>query len=437
MPETKTNPLSREQLYELVWREPMLRVGERLGVSSSYMARVCTELRVPRPPRGYWAKLEFGKAPPKPALPTARPGDITEWSPGDFIGRSERTSVSKPKPNPTAGTEEQSGPPSAPQKRASHLASSAGVHPLLIDLKPHFKKTRDSRTGILRPYKRLMADVLVSEACVDAGIAAADALFRALTKRGHRVTIAPHGGHFGREEVDLREVPRKHHYIENAWSPERPTVVFIGEVAIGLTIYEMTEATEMMYVGGSKYVPVASLSAEQRRKMTRPHYWTTTQDQPSGRFRVQAYSTNGRVKWVKQWSEAKRGQFSTLIAGIVQELEAEGPILGKKIEVATAKAEEEYRQWQEQNRLRQEAAERARQEKLRQESRQELLAAIASWDEVRMIGAYFAEVERASERLEEEPRQRLLDRLGHARELIGTVDPVDALLRWKAPGERR
>lgn len=129
--------------------------------------------------------------------------------------------------------------------------------------------------------------------------------------------------------------------------------MFIGEVAIGLTVYEMTEATEMMYVGGSKYVPVASLSAEQRRKMTRPHYWTTTQDQPSGRFRVQAYSTNGRVNWVKQWSEAKRGQLSSLIAGIVQELEAEGPIFGKKIEVATAKAEEEYRQWQEQNRLRQ------------------------------------------------------------------------------------
>lgn len=54
-----------------------------------------------------------------------------------------------------------------------------------------------------------------------------------------------------------------------------------------------------------------------------------------------------------------------------------------------------------------------------------------------MIGAYFAEVERASERLEEEPRRQLLERLGHASELIGTVNPVDALLRWKAPSERR
>ena len=64
--------LSREQLYELVWREPMLRVGERFGVSSSYLARVCTELRVPRPPRGFWAQLEFGKAPAQEPLPDAR-----------------------------------------------------------------------------------------------------------------------------------------------------------------------------------------------------------------------------------------------------------------------------------------------------------------------------------------------------------------------------
>lgn len=65
---------------------------------------------------------------------------------------------------------------------------------VLADIKPHFKKTRDSRIGILRPYKRLVADILVSEACVDASIAAADALFRALAKRGHHVTIAPHAG---------------------------------------------------------------------------------------------------------------------------------------------------------------------------------------------------------------------------------------------------
>ena len=60
--EASAEPLSREQLYALVWKEPMLAIAARFGVSSSYLARVCTMLNVPRPARGYWAKLAVGKA---------------------------------------------------------------------------------------------------------------------------------------------------------------------------------------------------------------------------------------------------------------------------------------------------------------------------------------------------------------------------------------
>ena len=67
--------VSREALYDEVWRHPMLRVAERYGVSSSFMARVCTSMNVPRPPRGQWAKLEHGKPSPQAPLPDARPGD--------------------------------------------------------------------------------------------------------------------------------------------------------------------------------------------------------------------------------------------------------------------------------------------------------------------------------------------------------------------------
>ena len=58
----ETNVITREELYELVWSTPMIKVAEKFEVSGSYLARVCTELRVPRPERGYWAKLEIGLA---------------------------------------------------------------------------------------------------------------------------------------------------------------------------------------------------------------------------------------------------------------------------------------------------------------------------------------------------------------------------------------
>ena len=59
-------PISREALYELAWSEPMTSIGKRVDVSSSYLARVFTRLNIPRPPVGYWAKIEAGKTVPKP-----------------------------------------------------------------------------------------------------------------------------------------------------------------------------------------------------------------------------------------------------------------------------------------------------------------------------------------------------------------------------------
>ena len=33
--------VTREELYELVWSTPMIRVAEKFEVSGSYLARVC------------------------------------------------------------------------------------------------------------------------------------------------------------------------------------------------------------------------------------------------------------------------------------------------------------------------------------------------------------------------------------------------------------
>jgi hypothetical protein len=73
--------VSREELYELVWSMPMVKVGERFKVSGSYMARVCSTLRVPRPERGYWAKLAVGKAPRKAFVARCATGGPTQLVP--------------------------------------------------------------------------------------------------------------------------------------------------------------------------------------------------------------------------------------------------------------------------------------------------------------------------------------------------------------------
>jgi hypothetical protein len=50
------NELTREELYTLVLSEPMLKVADRFGVSSSYMARICGLLWTGYPPSACFGK---------------------------------------------------------------------------------------------------------------------------------------------------------------------------------------------------------------------------------------------------------------------------------------------------------------------------------------------------------------------------------------------
>jgi hypothetical protein len=62
--------LTRDQLYELVWSEPMQHIAKDYGVSDRAMAKLCARNQVPVPPRGYWAKKHSGYKVGRPPLLT-------------------------------------------------------------------------------------------------------------------------------------------------------------------------------------------------------------------------------------------------------------------------------------------------------------------------------------------------------------------------------
>ncbi|MBX8465009.1 hypothetical protein [Deinococcus sp. RIT780] len=62
---------TREELYELVWARPSEQVAAELGVSGVALAKRCTALNIPKPPRGYWAKRVAGQKVKKPPLPVS------------------------------------------------------------------------------------------------------------------------------------------------------------------------------------------------------------------------------------------------------------------------------------------------------------------------------------------------------------------------------
>jgi hypothetical protein len=66
--------LTREQLYELVWTQPLKALSTRFGVSDVTLKKCCAKSDIPTPDRGYWAKKEAGKRVIKAALPLRPPG---------------------------------------------------------------------------------------------------------------------------------------------------------------------------------------------------------------------------------------------------------------------------------------------------------------------------------------------------------------------------
>lgn len=61
--------VSVEELYQLVWEKPMQALAQEFGISDVGLAKVCKRHSIPRPERGYWAKLYSGRKMKKPSLP--------------------------------------------------------------------------------------------------------------------------------------------------------------------------------------------------------------------------------------------------------------------------------------------------------------------------------------------------------------------------------
>jgi hypothetical protein len=343
----------------------MLKVAARFGVSSSYMAQVCTLLYVPRPERGYWAKLAVGKAPKQPALPDPRPGDPLDWSRNGTPPKRAR-----PLPKP---------PEKKRRKRHKTRTPLPDQHPLTADAKPLFEAGRLSYSaGYLKPAKRLLVDLAVTKTCLDKALSFANHLFLALETRGHRVLIAPNTERFRRAEVDEREIPEKHHHYNNLWSPQRCTIVYIGTVAIGLTNIELSENVESRYVNG-EYVRLIDYVPKRRDRYVADRGWTSTHDFPTGRLCLQAYSPYPLAQWTQQWRETKKRDLSTRIPAIVRELVKATVDIARLVEEGERQAELERQRWAAQmEQWEREEAERRAAEALK-DSKEELLEIIEMW----------------------------------------------------------
>jgi len=77
---------SREALYELVWSKPAEEVAADLGITGTALSKVCARRNIPKPPRGYWARVKAGQKVKRVPLPKSdRPVKKPKTQPSTFV----------------------------------------------------------------------------------------------------------------------------------------------------------------------------------------------------------------------------------------------------------------------------------------------------------------------------------------------------------------
>jgi hypothetical protein len=220
----------------------------------------------------------------------------------------------------------------------------------LVGIRESFDSARVSRfhdEGYLKPYKRNVVDIFVTKDAVQHALDTANELFLALQDRGHRVVLAPADRKYSRASLVCGEgeKAREHDYSDGSWrGPARPTLLFIGSVAFGLTLFEISEEVEVRYDQTlSAYVRVSPTTA--KRALPREHgEWISRRRMPSGRLGLHAYSPERAVRWDKYWYEQPERKLP--VGAIARELEGMGPLMLELKAEAERKAEEERKKWE-------------------------------------------------------------------------------------------
>lgn len=181
--------LTREQLYDIVWSEPIRTLAARYGLSDRGLAKICTRLHVPVPGRGYWQQKAVGqkvRQPPLKALdPDTPPSERgVTLRPRDSSARRSTSSEA---------VIEQRALESTPERLIQVAEELTDPHPLVARTARALQRRKPDERGLRHPSLKRCLDVHVSTALVERALRILDALVRALEGRDYTITCPVEG----------------------------------------------------------------------------------------------------------------------------------------------------------------------------------------------------------------------------------------------------
>lgn len=181
--------VSRDELYALIWKTPLNKLGSEFGITGNGLAKICDRLAVPYPPRGYWAKKNAGKSTLAFKLP-ARPDGIPEWV-------TIHPTVPNRRPLPRVETVVEAAPSGAAEVVVPKTLE--GLHPKVKAWLIQHKREQQERKEEnklhrreLRTWARPLLDDLSGRDLYRFRVTSA--IFKALEEAGGRIEHAPISG---------------------------------------------------------------------------------------------------------------------------------------------------------------------------------------------------------------------------------------------------
>ena len=169
--------ITRVELYEQVWKRPTTLMAREFGLSDVGFAKLCKRNGIPRPPRGYWAMLQVGRAPSREALPMPDRNWEIDISRYEVQGHSEPSAAGE-----VAGANEK-----VADEQVSVADTLHHAHSLVKSSMPVLRVARCSQYGLIIPVPGCVC-VSVSRSRLRRSLLIMDALIRCFERRGYLVT---------------------------------------------------------------------------------------------------------------------------------------------------------------------------------------------------------------------------------------------------------
>ncbi|MFZ4465344.1 MAG: hypothetical protein ACOYN5_15970 [Bacteroidales bacterium] len=182
--------ITRKELYDLVWSEPITTVSKRFGLSDNGLRKHCKSMNIPTPPSGYWAKLKFGKQTKIIPLPK----ESEEKKQTTELHEVDLSETQEVKLTPVIDRQKERELEIRTGDTSTFVVPEVlyAKDPVIIDTKEKLRQSSDNVYLNKSPYKNKIGptlDIYVSEKCLDRALSIFSTVIKALRFRGHDIKI--------------------------------------------------------------------------------------------------------------------------------------------------------------------------------------------------------------------------------------------------------